>query len=122
MPRGGTSAPVATWKTRAGGAFGAVLAGAAGLGRAESRQLARAGALVGSRRFGQSAELEADALCTRIAARAGYDPLRGALFFSRLPARGTGSSAPNRPTPAAWTSCAAWRRSSEAGAARRCGG
>ena len=70
---------------QAGGAFGAVLAGAAGLGRAESQQLARAGALVGSRRFGQSAELEADALGTRIAARAGYDPLRGALFFNRLP-------------------------------------
>ena len=70
---------------QAGGALGAVLAGAAGLGGAEARQLSRAGALVGARRFGQSAELEADALGTRIAARAGFDPLRGALFFNRLP-------------------------------------
>lgn len=70
---------------QAGGALGAVVASAAGLGRAEAQQLARAGALVGSRRFGQSAELEADALGTRIAARAGFNPVRGALFFSRLP-------------------------------------
>ncbi len=70
---------------QAGGALGAVLAGAAGLGGAEAQQLSRAGALVGSRRFGQSAELEADALGTRIAARAGFDPVRGARFFERLP-------------------------------------
>lgn len=70
---------------QAGGVLGAVVANAAGLGRSESQQLARAGALVGSRRFGQSAELEADALGTRIAIRAGFDPLRGALFFNRLP-------------------------------------
>ena len=83
---------------QAGGAFGTVLAGAAGLGRAEAQQLARVGALVGSRRFGQSAELEADALGTRIAARAGFDPVRGAAFFDRLPDPGNrflGTHPPN---------------------------
>ncbi|HSG57733.1 MAG TPA: M48 family metalloprotease, partial [Paracoccaceae bacterium] len=43
------------------------------------------GAVVGSRRYSQEFELEADALGTIIAARAGYNPLRGAEFFFRLP-------------------------------------
>lgn len=47
-----------------------------------ARQL---GAVVGSRRYSQDFELEADALGTVIAARAGYDPVRGAEFFFRIP-------------------------------------
>nr|WP_093993005.1 M48 family metallopeptidase [Flavimaricola marinus] len=47
-----------------------------------ARQL---GAVVGSRRYSQDFELEADALGTVIAARAGFDPVRGAEFFFRLP-------------------------------------
>jgi predicted Zn-dependent protease len=43
------------------------------------------GAIVGSRRYSQEFELEADALGTIIAARAGFDPVRGAEFFFRLP-------------------------------------
>lgn len=45
----------------------------------------RDGALVGSRIYSKDFELEADALGTIITARAGYDPLRGAQFFFRIP-------------------------------------
>ncbi len=45
----------------------------------------RLGAAVGSRRYAREFELEADALGTVIAHRAGYDPVRGAEFFARIP-------------------------------------
>lgn len=47
--------------------------------------VAQVGAVVASRQYGRQAELEADAIGTVIAARAGYDPLRGAEFFTRIP-------------------------------------
>jgi Zn-dependent protease with chaperone function len=43
------------------------------------------GATIGARRFSKDFELEADALGTEIAFRAGYDPMRGAAFFGRIP-------------------------------------
>ena len=43
------------------------------------------GAQVGARRYSKDFELEADALGTIITARAGFDPLRGAEFFFRIP-------------------------------------
>jgi len=43
------------------------------------------GAQVGARSYSREFELEADALGTVITARAGYDPLRGAEFFARIP-------------------------------------
>ena len=43
------------------------------------------GATLGARRYSKEFELEADALGTVIAHRAGYDPLRGAAFFARIP-------------------------------------
>lgn len=49
------------------------------------RQAAELGATVAARSFSQEHELEADQLGTIITARAGYDPLLGALFFNRLP-------------------------------------
>ncbi len=49
------------------------------------RTAERFGATVGARRYSKDYELEADALGTIIAARAGYDPVRGALFFARIP-------------------------------------
>lgn len=61
------------------------IAEARGEGRARIDEAAQIGALVASREFGQQAELEADAIGTIIAARAGYDPLRGAAFFTRFP-------------------------------------
>lgn len=43
------------------------------------------GATIGARRYSKAHELEADALGARIALAAGYDPIRGARFFERLP-------------------------------------
>ncbi len=43
------------------------------------------GATVGARTYSKDFELEADALGTIITARAGYDPIRGSAFFTRIP-------------------------------------
>ena len=68
---------------------GQALAGAlAEIGGADERGVRRAaeiGLEVGARRYSRDFELEADALGTLIAGRAGFDPLRGAAFFNRLP-------------------------------------
>ena len=45
----------------------------------------RIGGTVGARAYSKQNELEADALGTIITKRAGYDPVRGAAFFSRIP-------------------------------------
>ncbi len=45
----------------------------------------RTGARVGARSYSKNFELEADALGTVITARAGYNPVRGAQFFTRIP-------------------------------------
>lgn len=63
----------------------AEIARAQGASAREIGTAAQIGSLVASRQFGQQAELEADAIGTLIAARAGYDPLRGAAFFARIP-------------------------------------
>jgi len=42
------------------------------------------GAQVGARSYSKDFELEADALGTVITKKAGYDPLRGAAFFTRI--------------------------------------
>ncbi len=49
------------------------------------RSAADLGASVGARSYSKEFELEADALGTVITRRAGYDPVRGAVFFSRIP-------------------------------------
>jgi Peptidase family M48 len=68
---------------------GAIVAGTlASLSGADAASIRAAqdfGAQVGSRRFSKEFELEADALGAEIAWRAGFDPLRGAQFFARLP-------------------------------------
>lgn len=43
------------------------------------------GAQVGARSYSKDFELEADALGTVITKRAGYNPIRGAEFFTRIP-------------------------------------
>ncbi|TNF17423.1 MAG: peptidase M48 [Rhodobacteraceae bacterium] len=56
------------------------------------------GAALGRRSFTKTFELEADALGTVIAFRAGYDPVRGAEFFGRIPDPGNrflGTHPPN---------------------------
>lgn len=81
-----------------GGAVFAGLAGALG-GSASAVQAAQqVGATVGARRYSKDFELEADELGTVIAERAGYDALRGAAFFTRIPDPGDqflGSHPPN---------------------------
>lgn len=65
-----------------------VFAGLAGLtgGNASAIDAAtQIGAMVGSRTYSKDYELEADELGTLITYRAGYNPLVGAHFFSRIP-------------------------------------
>ncbi|MDG1470533.1 MAG: M48 family metallopeptidase [Ascidiaceihabitans sp.] len=65
-----------------------VLGGIAALGGASQASVDTAvqwGAQVGARVYSKDFELEADALGTIISARAGYSPLNGAKFFSRIP-------------------------------------
>lgn len=73
----------------------ATLAGASAAGVDEATQL---GTQVGARKYSKNFELEADALGTIITHRAGYSPLRGAAFFTRIPDPGDrflGSHPPN---------------------------
>lgn len=68
------------------------------------------GAAVGARSYSKDFELEADALGTRIAAGAGYNPLRGAAFFFRIPDPGNrflGTHPPNADRVAAVRAAAA---------------
>ncbi|WP_306005911.1 M48 family metallopeptidase [Aquicoccus porphyridii] len=73
----------------------AVLTGADASGVRSAQDL---GAAVGARSYSKEFELEADALGTVIARTAGYDPVRGAAFFTRIPDPGNrflGTHPPN---------------------------
>lgn len=66
----------------------AVFAGLATLTGGSASDVASAqklGAVVGARTYSKEFELEADELGTLIAFRAGYNPLIGAQFFTRIP-------------------------------------
>ena len=70
-------------QTAVGGAIlGGLVAAGLGLDVNAGQQL---GGTVGARAYSKENELEADALGTVIAKRAGYDPLKGAQFFRRIP-------------------------------------
>nr|WP_174826848.1 M48 family metalloprotease [Ruegeria arenilitoris] len=65
-----------------------ILAGLATIAGSGANDIAAAqdlGAFVGGRSYSKDFELEADRLGTVIAYKAGYDPLKGALFFARVP-------------------------------------
>jgi predicted Zn-dependent protease len=68
-----------------GAVLGGILAGVTGASDGIIRTAQQIGATVGSRRFAKDLELEADELGTIITARAGYDPVKGSAFFSRIP-------------------------------------
>ncbi|MEZ5796519.1 MAG: M48 family metallopeptidase [Paracoccaceae bacterium] len=68
-----------------GAILAGVLAQTAGLPPDEIRAAQAAGAEAGARSYSREFELEADALGTEIALAAGFDPIRGAAFFDRLP-------------------------------------
>ncbi len=64
-----------------------LLGGLAALTGASSgavREATNIGAAVGARSYSKEFELEADALGTVITKKAGYDPLRGAQFFTQI--------------------------------------
>ncbi len=61
------------------------LAAILGAGDAAIQSAQQVGATVGARTYSKDFELEADQLGTIIAAKAGYDPVKGAAFFSRIP-------------------------------------
>jgi predicted Zn-dependent protease len=69
----------------AGAIIGGLIATVAGADSVTVDQIARAGATVGARTYSREHELEADALGTVITSQAGYDPLRGAEYFFRIP-------------------------------------
>ena len=79
-----------------------VLGGLAALTGASSSGVdaaSRLGADVGRRSYSKNQELEADALGTVITRRAGFNPLRGAEFFNRIPDPGDrflGTHPPNK--------------------------
>lgn len=81
-----------------GAVLGAVLGAALGGGAEGVRAGQDLGATLGGRAFSKEFELEADRLGTRITHSAGFDPLRGAAFFSRIPDPGNrflGTHPPN---------------------------
>lgn len=89
-------------RTQQNAAVGAViLSGLASLGGADAAVVQSAeqiGASLGARSYSKDFELEADELGTIITARAGYDPVRGAEFFNRIPDPGNrflGTHPPN---------------------------
>jgi Zn-dependent protease with chaperone function len=73
-----------------GGALTGVLAAALGGNPTAIQTAQNMGATVGARTYSKDFELEADELGTVLAWSAGYDPLRGAAFFTRIPDPGNG--------------------------------
>ncbi len=76
---------------------GLVAAGGQGASEAQIRQAMDIGAFLGGRAYSQGYELEADRLAAFIAARAGYDPERGALLFTRPALQGGGGLLASHP-------------------------
>lgn len=61
------------------------LASLAGAGASGVDAATNIGASVGARSYSKDFELEADAMGTVIAKRSGYNPVRGAAYFTRIP-------------------------------------
>ncbi|WP_120500640.1 M48 family metallopeptidase [Roseovarius sp. EL26] len=82
----------------AGAIVGAGIAAILGVNASGIDAATNAGASVGARSYSKNYELEADALGTIITHKAGYNPVRGAQFFSQLPDPGNqflGTHPPN---------------------------
>lgn len=78
-----------------GAILGGILAAGLGVPTDLGTQL---GGTIGARAYSKQNELEADALGTVIAKKAGYNPVRGAQFFTRIPDPGNrflGTHPPN---------------------------
>ena len=68
-----------------GAMMAGILAAASGAGQDEVQQAQKLGAGLATRQFSKDYELQADAIGAEIAFHAGYDPVKGAGFFDRLP-------------------------------------
>lgn len=68
-----------------GGIAGGLVAVMLGGDQATVDALQNVGASVGARTYSKAFELEADQLGTVITAKAGYNPVRGAAYFTRIP-------------------------------------
>ena len=66
---------------QAGAILGAVLGSVAGLDASGVETTTNIGGTIGARRFSKGFELEADSLGAQITERAGYDAVRGVLYF-----------------------------------------
>ncbi len=77
--------PRAGQQARVGALAGILAAQAIGADQGTAEQLGQVMGAVGARSYAKNYELEADRLGARIAWSAGYDPVRGARFFDRLP-------------------------------------
>lgn len=66
---------------QAGALIGAIFGSVAGLDQAGVEAVTNIGGTVGARRYSKGFELEADSLGAKIAQSAGYNPLRGVLYF-----------------------------------------
>jgi predicted Zn-dependent protease len=78
--------------------FGSLAGTISGGDAGQVRAAQELGAAVGARTYSKEFELEADALGTEIVAAAGFNPLRGAEFFFRIPDPGNrflGTHPPN---------------------------
>ncbi|NNU81226.1 M48 family metalloprotease [Halovulum dunhuangense] len=89
--------PRAQSSATTGAALSGLLAAVLGASAEGVQQAANLGGFVNARRFSTDFELEADRLGTRIAARAGYDPVLGAAYFTRIPDPGNGFLASHPP-------------------------
>lgn len=90
--------PKRRYQARSGALRAAVEARAVGMSPDEVRAAKNAGAELAARSYSREFELEADSLGAEIALVAGFDPVRGAGFFDRLPDPGDqflGSHPPN---------------------------
>ena len=65
--------------------FGRIASGVEGATPASIREAEAIGAQIAIRSYSKEWELEADALGARVARAAGFDPVRGAEFFRRIP-------------------------------------
>ena len=85
-------------EAQTGALLGGLAAALLGADQATARQIMSATAAVGARRYSKPFELEADRIDAVIAERGGYDALRGAQIFRRIPDPGNqflGTHPPN---------------------------
>ncbi|RMD89828.1 MAG: peptidase M48 [Alphaproteobacteria bacterium] len=91
-------------RAEARAAEGALMAGIlgeiTGADIATVRRMQRLAAEIRARSYSKAFELEADALGARIALAAGYDPIRGAEYFNRIPDPGNRLLATHPPNAA----------------------